>query len=193
MATENLNGGEGRGNPFDSARRAFSDTAASLTDQVGERAREYTVQGKDRAVEALDNVASLVGDAAAQVSERLGDQYGGYIHQAADAFTGLADSLREKDADQLFDDARALVRNSPAIALAAAAAVGFVVARVVKSGLNPAAAARDTDDASAPVAEPAATSPRKRKTAATETAPQPGEAIGETTVQHAPPAADSEV
>ena len=123
MATENLNGGEGRGNPFDSARRAFSDTASTLTDQVGERAREYTVQGKDQAVEALDNVASLIGDAAAQVSERLGDQYGSYIHQAADAFTGLADSLRQKDADQLFNDARALVRNSPAVALATAAAV----------------------------------------------------------------------
>jgi len=190
MATENLNGGEGRGNPFDSARRAFSDTASTLTDQVGERAREYTVQGKDQAVEALDNVASLIGDAAAQVSERLGDQYGSYIHQAADAFTGLADSLRQKDADQLFNDARALVRNSPAVALATAAALGFVVARVVKSGLNPAAAGNGP---SATGTESGTAGPRKGNTTATDAALQPAATGGETSVQHAPPAADSEV
>lgn len=137
MATENQDSGAGAGSAFDSARRAFSETAASFTGQAESRVRDYTVQGKDRAVEALDNVAGLVGDAAAQVSEKLGDQYGGYIQQAADAVSGLATTLRDKDADELIDDARNVVRTSPAVAIAAAAAVGFLVARVVKSGLTP--------------------------------------------------------
>lgn len=157
MATDNLgNGGE---SPFDSAKKAFGDTAASFSDQAGARARDYAAQGKDRAVEALDNVASLVGDAANQVSGKLGEQYGGYIQQAADAVSGFATTLREKDTDDLLDDARSAVRSSPAIAIAAAAAVGFLVARVVKSGLTPKAGG-DSPSAS-PAPAPLAATPRK--------------------------------
>ena len=46
-----------------------------------------------------------------------------------------------KDPDELIEDTRNFVRNSPGIALAGAAVVGFVVARLVKSGL-----AKDEDD-----------------------------------------------
>ena len=42
-----------------------------------------------------------------------------------------------KDPDELIDDTRNFVRNSPGIALAGAAVVGFVVARLIKTGLRP--------------------------------------------------------
>lgn len=135
MAIDSNTGTPGE-SPFDSARKAFADTASGFTEQASTKARDYVGQGKDRAVDALDNVAALVTDAADQVGERLGDQYGGYIRQAADAVSGLATTLRDKDADELIDNARDVVRSSPAIAIAAAAAVGFVVARVVKSGFS---------------------------------------------------------
>ena len=44
--------------------------------------------------------------------------------------------------DELIEDTREFVRNSPGIALAGAAVVGFVVARLVKSGLG---SKRDSD------------------------------------------------
>ena len=160
---------------FDSAKKAFADTASGFTEQASFKARDYAVQGKDRAVDALDNVANLVTDAADQVSERLGDQYGGYIRQAADAVSGLATTLRDKDTDELIGDARDVVRSSPAIAIAAAAAVGFLLARVVKSGFTP----KKDVDPEAPKAAPAkkkpattaAKAPRKApaKAAVTET------------------------
>lgn len=147
MASENMgNSGE---SPFESAKKAFGDTASSFTEQAGTRVRDYASQGKDRAVEALDNVANLVTDAANQVSDKLGGQYGGYIQQAADAVSGLAGTLRDKDTDDLLDDARNAVRSSPAIAIAAAAAVGFLVARVVKSGLTPKAGGDSSETAAA--------------------------------------------
>ena len=49
--------------------------------------------------------------------------------------------IADKDPDELIEDTRKFVRNSPGIALAGAAVVGFVVARLVKSGL-----AKDEDD-----------------------------------------------
>ncbi|WP_235536410.1 MULTISPECIES: hypothetical protein [unclassified Sphingomonas] len=168
MATENQDSGAGAGSAFESARKAFGETAASFTGQAESRVRDYTEQGKDRAVEALDNVAGLVGDAAAQVSEKLGDQYGGYIQQAADAVSGLATTLRDKDADELIDDARNVVRSSPTVAIAAAAAVGFLLARVVKSGLTPKSAAglAETPVAAPRARKPAAKAPAKTATRA---------------------------
>ncbi|MES2495156.1 MAG: hypothetical protein V4618_03510 [Pseudomonadota bacterium] len=173
MATDNQGSGSTAGNAFESARKAFTDTAASFTDQAGSRARDYATQGKDRAVDALDNVASLVGDAASQVSNKLGDQYGGYIQQAADAVSGFATTLRDKDAEELIGDARNAVRSSPAIAIAAAAAVGFLMARVIKSGLTPKAEAGMSGTAAKPRAprQPAAPKSAAAKPAA-KTAPK---------------------
>lgn len=190
MATDDLNDGE---RAFDSARKAFGDTAAGFTEQAGARARDYATQGKDRAVEALDNVASLVGDAANQVSEKLGDQYGGYIQQAADAVSGLATTLRDKDTDELIEDARNVVRSSPAIAIAAAAAVGFLLARVVKSGFTP----KPVNDGPEAVPAPGAAAKAKPAAAARRSAPkkaaakaQPGETpVADSPASDSPPAA----
>ena len=165
MATDNLNDGTGSESPFESAKKVFGDTASGFTEQATARARDYASQGKDRAVEALDNVAGLVSDAAEQVGSKLGDQYGGYIQQAAKAVGNLATTLRDKDTDDLIDDARNAVRSSPAVAIAAAAAVGFLVARVVKSGFTPKAG--NDGPAATAAAKPA------RKPSARKTAPRP--------------------
>lgn len=163
MANDNLNDG------FESAKKMLGETASTFTEQAGARARDYAAQGKDRAVEALDGVASLVGDAAQQVSQKLGDQYGGYVRQAADAVGGLANTLRKKDAEDLLADARDVVRSSPVIAVAAAAAAGFLIARVIKSGLTPKAG----EEARAPA--PPAKSQRPRKPAARKAAAKPAQ------------------
>jgi ElaB/YqjD/DUF883 family membrane-anchored ribosome-binding protein len=83
----------------------------------------------------------MVGDTADGIEERLGTEYGDYARRAAGAIENAANTIAEKDPDELIDDTRNFVRNSPGIALAGAAVVGFVVARLVKSGL-----ARNDDD-----------------------------------------------
>ena len=45
-------------------------------------------------------------------------------------------ACRAKDVDAIADDARALVRKSPGMVIGAAAAVGFVVARLLSAGLD---------------------------------------------------------
>ncbi len=44
-------------------------------------------------------------------------------------------TLANKDPDELIDDTRGFVRKSPGIALAGAAIIGFVLARLIKTGL----------------------------------------------------------
>lgn len=115
-----------------------------IATQAGDRARGLVTQGLERTSEALANVSKMVGDTADGIDERLGAEYGEYARRAAGAIENVANSIAEKDPDELIDDTRNFVRNSPGIALAGAAVVGFVLARLIKSGIGPA----DEDDRS---------------------------------------------
>jgi ElaB/YqjD/DUF883 family membrane-anchored ribosome-binding protein len=121
----------------------FRSSREQLTSQAGEKARGFVTQGLERTSEALANVSKMVGDTAAGIEERLGPEYGDYARRAAGAIENVANTIAEKDPDELIEDTRTFVRNSPGIALAGAAVVGFVLARLVKSGL---AANNDRDD-----------------------------------------------
>jgi len=116
--------------------------ADKLSSQAGEKARGLVGQGLERSAEALANVSKLVGDTAPGIEERLGSEYGDYARRAASAIENAANAIAEKDPDELLEDTRDFVRNSPGIALAGAAVVGFVLARLLKTGL----ASNDDDD-----------------------------------------------
>jgi ElaB/YqjD/DUF883 family membrane-anchored ribosome-binding protein len=115
--------------------------ADKLSSQAGEKARGLVGQGLERSAEALANVSKLVGDTAPGIEERLGSEYGDYARRAASAIENTANAIAEKDPDELIEDTRNFVRNSPGLALAGAAVIGFVLARLFKTGL-----ARDEDD-----------------------------------------------
>ena len=132
---ETANGGE-KPAMFAGARQALKDEAGKLTQTGIDKARSYAVDGKDRAGGALDEFAKLMTDAAGTVDEKLGEQYGDYARSAANSLSGFAETLRNKDVDDLLADARELVKKSPAVAIGTAAAVGFVLARLVKTGLD---------------------------------------------------------
>ena len=112
-----------------------------IAGQAADKTRGLVGQGLERGSEALANVSKLVGDTASGLDERLGEEYGDYARKAATAIDDVANSLASKNPDELIEDTRNFVRNSPGLAVAGAAIVGFVVARLIKSGLN-----RDEDD-----------------------------------------------
>lgn len=107
-----------------------------LAEQAAGKTRGLVGQGLERSSEALASVSKLVGDTAAGIDDRLGQEYGDYARKAADAIDSAANSLASKSPDELIDDTREFVKRSPGIALAGAAVVGFVLARLVKSGLD---------------------------------------------------------
>lgn len=106
-----------------------------LANQAGDKARGLVSQGLERTSEALANVAKMVGDTAPGIDERLGGDYGDYARRAAGSIENVATAIAGKDPDELIDDTRNFVRNSPGIAIAGAAVVGFVIARLLKTGL----------------------------------------------------------
>ena len=120
--------------------------SGKLSGQAADKARGLLGQGIEKSAEALANVGKLVGDTAEGIDERLGAEYGDYARRAASAIEDAANSIAAKDADELIDDTRNFVRKSPAVALAGAAVAGFVIARLVKSGLAAASGDDDGED-----------------------------------------------
>jgi ElaB/YqjD/DUF883 family membrane-anchored ribosome-binding protein len=118
------------------AASAIRQEAGTLKDQASASARGAATEGKARAASALGNVARLIGDAAGTVDEKVGAQYGDYARKAADSVNGFAATLRDKDVDDLVRDATDFVKKSPAVAIGAAAAIGFVLARLIRAGTD---------------------------------------------------------
>jgi ElaB/YqjD/DUF883 family membrane-anchored ribosome-binding protein len=120
----------------DKAIEKLKTGSDKLSGQAAEKARGLVGQGLERSSEALANVSKLVGDTAAGLDERLGEEYGEYARKAAGAIEDAANRLASKDPDELIDDTREFVRKSPGVALAGAAIIGFALVRLVKSGLD---------------------------------------------------------
>jgi ElaB/YqjD/DUF883 family membrane-anchored ribosome-binding protein len=116
--------------------RALQGEAQNMFGKVKSGARDAAASGKDKATSALSEVSAMVGNVAGALDDKVGPQYGDYARKAADAVSGLADSLKSKDIDDLLEDARSFVRQRPAVAIGAAAALGFVLTRIVRAGDN---------------------------------------------------------
>jgi ElaB/YqjD/DUF883 family membrane-anchored ribosome-binding protein len=112
----------------------LKDEFNSFKDQAGEKARDAANRGKERAAEAMGGIGKIIRDSAETIDEKVGKQYGDYARTAADAVDGFADKVDAKDVDTLVEDARQFIRKSPAVAIGAAAAIGFILARVIRSG-----------------------------------------------------------
>lgn len=112
--------------------KQIREEAATMADTAGTKAREAASKGKDKAAETVGALAKMLDDSAATVDSKFGKQYGDYARSAATTVAGLATSLEEKDLDELAQSTRDFVKKSPAVAIGAAAVIGFVLARMLK-------------------------------------------------------------
>ena len=116
--------------------QAVRDNLSGLGQQAADKVRSLAEDGKERVGGLLDQLAQMLTDAAGQVDEKLGAQYGDHARTAASSVQGFAQTVRDKDVDAFADDVRGYVRQSPAAALGITAALGFALARVVHAGLD---------------------------------------------------------
>lgn len=111
-----------------------SSGSETFANKASDKAREYANVGKDKASGALDEISQMVEGVARTIDEKVGSQYGDYARRAAGAVSGVADALKGKEVDELVDNARTFIREKPAVAIGAAAAIGFVLTRLLKAG-----------------------------------------------------------
>ncbi len=112
--------------------RGWRDQAEEFASQAKGAAANAAASAKSTTGDALHGLSKLIAETAETVDSKLGPQYGDYARKAAEAVSGAAKTLDEKDIDQLAEEARNFVRKSPAVAIGAAAIVGFVLMRMMR-------------------------------------------------------------
>jgi ElaB/YqjD/DUF883 family membrane-anchored ribosome-binding protein len=114
----------------------WREQAGDYAEQAKTTAWSAAATAKNTTGEALHGLSKLISDTAETVDSKLGPQYGDYARKAAETVAGAAKSLDAKDIDQLAEEARNFVRKSPAVAIGAAAVVGFVLMRMMSGKSN---------------------------------------------------------
>jgi ElaB/YqjD/DUF883 family membrane-anchored ribosome-binding protein len=135
-AEDEATGGGSFGAAKDKLVDQVREQVSTLRSQATGKARGFADDGKARATGLLDDVSQVIGEAAESIDRRFGEDYGEYAHKASGAVSGLADKLRDRTVDDLIDDARDFVRKSPGIAIGVAAVAGFMLVRLIKTGLD---------------------------------------------------------
>lgn len=113
------------------ANTDFSAEAKALGEQARIRALALAADGKVKASDAIASLGKVVADNASLVDDKLGAKYGDYARTAARALQETAARIEAKDLEELGKEAGDFVKKNPAIAVGAAAAVGFVLARML--------------------------------------------------------------
>jgi hypothetical protein len=131
----------GAGTPLKEQVRETAQQAKEQTQQAAgqamEKARTQIKSGltsqKDRVAEGADSVAQALRSTGEQLNEKDQGMVGQYAFQAADMVENVAGYFREHDIDQLMGEAENFARRQPAIFLGGAFALGFCIARFMKS------------------------------------------------------------
>jgi ElaB/YqjD/DUF883 family membrane-anchored ribosome-binding protein len=105
-------------------KEQISEKAADVKDKVTDLSRrtaDKVDEGRESAAGALDKTASSL--------HAGGDQLSGVAHSVADKMQATADYVRRTDVRGMAEDIQDLMRRYPGQSLAAAAILGFLVAR----------------------------------------------------------------
>jgi ElaB/YqjD/DUF883 family membrane-anchored ribosome-binding protein len=110
-----------------------ANTQGGIVGRARERATAQLSSQKDRATDGMGSVAHAVRQSTQQLREQHHDTIAQYIEKAADQLDKMSARLREKNVNELIDDAQRLARRQPALFIGAAFAVGLLGARFLKS------------------------------------------------------------
>lgn len=106
--------------------------AKNRTAQAKDKATGLAQEGKARTSEGLAALGKLVDENAHLIDDKVGAKYGDYARKAASSMQDAAARLDAKSLEELGEDAKEMVRKSPAMAVGIAAVAGFMLARLFK-------------------------------------------------------------
>lgn len=114
--------------------RSDTDTQEKVTDKAHEQAentREMADQQRERAVHGMERAAEGLREHSEQIpgGQRTTDM----ANRAAEQVEGVATYLQDADMSAVMKDVERVVRDHPRESLIAAAAVGFLVGRSMRS------------------------------------------------------------
>lgn len=119
---------------FDTKSNEWIEEAKVKGDEAKLRAAELANEGKARAGGAICSLGKIVEENAPSLDAKLGIKYGDYARTAGKSMQDAGTKIGEKELNELGDDVKEFVRQSPGMAIGIAAATGFLLARLFRRG-----------------------------------------------------------
>ena len=107
--------------------------STGLVDRMKERATTQLTTQKDRATDGIGTLAQTVRQTTERLRDEQHETVAEYVEKAAEQLERLSNSLREKDVNELLQDAERLARRRPALFIGGSFALGLLAARFLKS------------------------------------------------------------
>jgi ElaB/YqjD/DUF883 family membrane-anchored ribosome-binding protein len=120
-------------------KEQISDKAADVKERVtdfGRKTADKIDASRGPAADSLNRTASALhakSDQVASAAHATSDRVASAAHATADKLQATADYVRDHDFSEMANDVTDLVKRYPGQSLAAAAILGFLVARVMRS------------------------------------------------------------
>ena len=115
-------------------------------DRVRDSATAQLSTQKTRATESLGTVAQAVRQSAKPFRDHRQDTIAEYVERAADQLDQFSRRLRERDLNELVEEAQRFARRQPAFFIGAAFTAGLLGARFLKSSSDRRSAALQRDE-----------------------------------------------
>jgi ABC-type transporter Mla subunit MlaD len=138
QASTSSTGGAAVPQSWDGIKDDVSEIAGAAVDQgreflssAREQATGYMDQRKDAVAQSIADFGQSLREACAQFDDRPNIKT--MVDNAAQGIDQLADSIRGRSFNELFDEAEYLIRRRPGAVAAATMMAGFLVARFIKS------------------------------------------------------------
>jgi hypothetical protein len=129
-------------NPADQdTRQALKEDLSGAVESAKERADHY----KDSAADKLENLAENAESAARKLDDNDTLGLSGYVADVAGQMTSMAHNLRNKNAEQLLQDAGRLARDNPMLFLAGSIVLGLGLSRLIKASTPAGTSNRSVD------------------------------------------------
>ncbi len=122
-----------------SSSSSVAGTAARLKEQISDKAADVRDRVNDFGRKTADKIDASREPAAASLNRTASalhsqsDRVASAAHATADKLSATADYVRDHDFSEMASDVTDLVKRYPGQSLAAAAVLGFLLARVMRS------------------------------------------------------------
>jgi hypothetical protein len=115
------------------ATEQIRDHASRAAGQAQERAQAFLSEQKEVAAEHIDGVVKVLHETVDQLRQRSPGAVSDYAERAVDSLDSVAQALREQDLRALVGQVEDFARRQPVMFIAGSVAIGFAVARFLKS------------------------------------------------------------
>lgn len=111
-------------------------TATTTSEKLRDTATQKLNASRVSAADEIDQVAQATRTAAADLDDQQRQELSHYVSGFADSISTLAQSLRNKNVDELVSDVEKLAREHPALFIGGSIALGLGIARFAKASSN---------------------------------------------------------